>query len=162
MLDPTPVSRQSVASSESSIVARTRVISLLNEALATELASAMRAKSRYYAVGDASDALRERFLEQAVGGAVLADRLAERIAELGGLPDFSSARSLEGGSPGSTREMIDEDLCASRGALEAYRRMITLLAAVDATSSSVLQDVFDRRLRLTEELSSLESGLLAH
>src|SRR5471032_2726900 len=106
---------------------RENVISMLNEALATELVCVLRYKRHFFmAKGIHSEPVKAEFLAHAGEEMVHADRLAKRIVELGGEPNFSpdglGARShaeyVEGDSLNS---MIKEDLIAERIAIESYR-----------------------------------------
>src|SRR5205814_10340050 len=112
---------------------RNVVVKLLNEALATEIICVLRYKRHYFmAEGIHSEAVESEFLEHANEEQQHADRLAERITQLGGEPDFSpeglASRShseyVEGGS---LEEMIKEDLVAERIAIDSYREMIEYL-----------------------------------
>ena len=81
---------------------RDDIVRLLNGALATELVCVLRYKRHYFtAHGLASPRIAEEFLAHANAEAAHGDRLAERITQLGGEPDFSpdglSARSHAGG-----------------------------------------------------------------
>ena len=80
---------------------RDDILKLLNDALATELVCVLRYKRHYYtAQGLASPQIAAEFLEHAHEESAHADRLAERIVQLGGEPDFApdglSARSHSG------------------------------------------------------------------
>src|SRR3954447_14413384 len=67
-----------------------RVIQVCNEALATELVCVLRYKRHYYtATGIHAEAVAAEFLEHAGEEQEHADRLARRIAQLGGQPDFN-------------------------------------------------------------------------
>src|SRR3989449_10332646 len=86
---------------------RETVIKLLNEALATELVCVLRYKRHYYAAaGYKSELIKSEFLEHATDEAQHADRIAERVTQLGGMPNFnpegltsrSHAEYVEGGS----------------------------------------------------------------
>ena len=83
------------------------VIRLLNGALATELVCVLRYKRHYHmAKGINSDSVKAEFLEHAEEEMEHADRIAKRITELGGEPDFSpvglSDRSHAQYAPGET------------------------------------------------------------
>ena len=66
------------------------VIKLLNEALATELVCVLRYKRHYFmAKGIHSESVKPEFLQHAKEEMVHADRIAKRITELGGEPNFS-------------------------------------------------------------------------
>ena len=108
------------------------VVKLLNEALATEIICTLRYRRHYFmAKGIHAEAVAPEFLEHATEEQQHADRIAERIVQLGGEPDFSpdglATRShseyVEGGS---LVEMIKEDLVAERVAIESYLEMIPI------------------------------------
>src|SRR5262245_32648538 len=95
---------------------RETVVKLLNEALATELVCVLRYKRHYFmAVGIHAEAVAKEFQAHAAEEQGHADKIAERITQLGGAPDFNpdvlSSRShsqyVEGDS---LLEMIKEDL----------------------------------------------------
>jgi len=131
------------------------VIRLLNVALATELACVLRYK-RYFFMAN-SDPVRAEFLTHA-------DRLAKRIVELGGEPDFSpdglSARSHAEYVEGDTlNSMIEEDLIAERVAIESYREMIAYLAEHDPTTKRMLKDILANKEEHAADLASLLGGM---
>jgi bacterioferritin len=69
---------------------RKMVKKLLNAALATELVCVLRYKYHYFmAKGIHSEGVKAGFLQHANEEMVHADRLAKRITELGGEPNFS-------------------------------------------------------------------------
>src|ERR1051326_9253559 len=64
--------------------------SILNEALATELVCVLRYQRHYFtAQGIHSASVKKEFQQHAAEEQVHADRLAERIVQLGGTPNFS-------------------------------------------------------------------------
>src|SRR6478672_11089813 len=84
------------------------VCKVLNEALATEIVCVLRYKRHYFmAQGLASDSVKEEFAEHATEEQEHADRIAERIVQLGGEPDLnpdtltkrSHSEYVEGESP---------------------------------------------------------------
>src|SRR5207247_5028527 len=95
-------------------------VKILNAALATELICVLRYKRHYFmARGIHSGPVAAEFLEHAGEEQEHADRIAERIVQLGGEPDFApdglSSRShseyVEGNS---LVDMIKEDLVGER------------------------------------------------
>ena len=63
---------------------------VLNEALATEFVRVPRYKRHYYmAKGIHAGPVKDEFLEHAAEEQELADRIVERIVQLGGAPNFS-------------------------------------------------------------------------
>jgi len=71
---------------------RDAVVKVLNDALATEIVCVLRYKRHYFmAQGIASDSVKQEFLEHAGEEQEHADRIAERIVQLGGEPDLNPA-----------------------------------------------------------------------
>ncbi|MDP0779266.1 ferritin-like domain-containing protein, partial [Klebsiella pneumoniae] len=86
---------QEGAGTEGYAADRQTVLSLLNEALATELVCFLRYKRHYFmATGLKASIAAAEFLEHANQEMQHADQLAERIMQLGGEPDFNP-RGLE-------------------------------------------------------------------
>ena len=137
------------------------VIKLLNEALATELVCVLRYKRHYFmAKGIHAESVKAEFLEHANEEMAHADRLAKRITELGGEPDFSpdglSERSHAEYVTGDTlKDMIKEDLIAERIAIESYREMIAYLADTDPTTQKLLKEILAVEEEHAEDLASL-------
>jgi len=140
---------------------REAVISLLNTALATELVCVLRYKHHYFmAKGIHSEAVKAEFLQHANEEMTHADRLAKRIIELGGEPNFSpiglSERSHAEYVAGNTlSEMIKEDLIAERIAIESYREMIAYLNENDPTTQRMLKEILAMEEEHAEDLASL-------
>jgi len=81
------------------------------------------------------------FLEHANEELLHADRIAERIVQLRGEPNFSpdglSLRSHAEYVEGNTlKEMIKEDLIAERVAIESYREMVAYIAEKRSDNTS--------------------------
>ena len=146
---------------------RMTVIRLLNEALATELVCVLRYKRHYFmAKGIHSDPVKAEFLAHAGEEMAHADRLAKRIVELGGEPNFSPdglctrshAEYVAGDTLGS---MIREDLIAERIAIESYREMIAYLGGNDPTTQQMLKDILATEEEHADDLASLLDGVTA-
>jgi bacterioferritin len=124
-----------------------QVVQLLNEALATELVCVLRYKRHYYmAQGIKARFAAEEFLEHATQEAEHADRIAERIVQLGGEPDFDpdslTQRSHAQYHQGTDlKEMLLEDLVAERIAIESYREMVRFLGDHDPTTRRMLEEI---------------------
>jgi bacterioferritin len=137
------------------------VIRLLNEALATELVCVLRYKHHYFmAKGIHSEGVKVEFLQHANEEMAHADRLAKRITELGGEPDFSpdglSYRSHAEYVIGDTLSvMIKENLVAERIAIESYREMITYLAENDPTTQRMLKEILAMEEEHAEDMATL-------
>lgn len=138
---------------------RARIIELLNDALATELVCVLRYKRHYHtAKGLRSAAVAEEFLVHANEEAAHADRLANRIVQLGGSPQFSPARLLERShahydEPEDIAGMVKSNLIAERVAVESYRQLIALVAPIDPTTRKLLEEILADEEAHADELS---------
>ena len=126
---------------------REAVIAMLNDALATELLCVLRYKRHYYTVsGPDTAAIKAEFLEHAGQEQDHADRIAERIVQLNGSPNFNpatlNARShAEYDESEDVQAMIRADLIAERVAIESYRQMIQAIGDKDPTTKNMLIDI---------------------
>lgn len=136
-------------------------IKILNDALATEIVCVLRYKRHYYmASGIHSQAVADEFLEHAKEEQVHADRIAERITQLDGAPDFnpagllsrSHAAYVEGNS---LVEMIKENLIAERIAIESYLEMIRWFSDNDPTSRRLIESVLEQEEEHAEDMKTL-------
>ncbi|MBV9498634.1 MAG: bacterioferritin [Acidobacteriaceae bacterium] len=140
---------------------RIQVIEVLNEVLATELICILRYKSHYYrAIGIDADAVKREFLQHAEEAQEHADRVATRIVQLNGMPDFNpdglASRSRSEYKPGSTLiEMIKEDLIAERIAVEFYSEIIHWLGNTDLTTRTVMQSILEVEAQHANDMKQL-------
>lgn len=124
---------------------RETVLRLLNEALATEIVCVLRYKRHYFmAKGLNAEPAAAEFAEHAAEEQGHADRLAERIVQLGGAPNLSPegllTRSHSEYVEGSTLdEMIRENVVAERIAIDSYRQMIDYIGDKDPTTRRMLE-----------------------
>ena len=142
---------------------RARVIDVLNQALATEIVCTLRYRRHYYAAkGIHSESIKQEFLAHAKEEQEHADWIAERINQLGGMPDFDpdglAARShseyVEGTDLAS---MIREDLVAERVAIEIYSEVVRWLDKDDPTTRKLIEEI----LKAEEEHANDMADLLA-
>ncbi|MEO8431561.1 MAG: ferritin-like domain-containing protein [Acidobacteriota bacterium] len=140
-----------------------KVIAVLNEALATEIVCVLRYKRHYFmATGIHANAVAAEFAEHAADEQGHADKIAERITQLGGAPNFnpeglasrSHAQYVEGNT---LAEMIKEDLVAERIAIESYGEIIRFLGDRDITSRRLMEQI----LAVEEEHADDMKDLLA-
>jgi bacterioferritin len=137
---------------------REDIVKLLNDSLATELVCVLRYKRHHFtADGLASPKIAEEFLVHANEEAAHADRLAQRIVQLGGEPDFSpdslSARSHAGYDESKDlQSMIRSNLVAERVAIEAYSQIIAMIGDKDTTTRRLLEDILADEQGHAEEL----------
>ncbi|WP_247596858.1 ferritin-like domain-containing protein [Hydrogenophaga sp. PAMC20947] len=138
---------------------RDDMVQLLNDALATELTCVLRYRRHHFtAKGLASPKIAEEFLVHANEELAHADRLAERIVQLGGKPDFNPsglAKRSHAEYDDSTdlKAMIKANLVAERVAVESYRQMIDLIGSKDSTTRRLLEDILADEEEHADELS---------
>jgi bacterioferritin len=124
-----------------------QVVSILNDALATEIVCVLRYMHHYFmATGVHGRAVADEFKEHADDEREHADELAERIQQLGGSPDFNPAsllqRSVAQYVEGETlADMIREDLIAERTVIEVYQRMIEFFGEKDPTTRRLIEHI---------------------
>lgn len=144
---------------------RDTVVQLLNSALATELVCMLRYKRHYFtARGIYAETVAAEFREHANEELAHADALAERIAQLGGEPDFSPVQLVERSHsdyvPGhNLYEMMREDLIAERIAIDCYRQVIQYLSDDDPTTRRLLEDILSNEEKHADELASMMDGM---
>lgn len=135
------------------------IIRLLNDSLATELVCVLRYKRHYFtAHGLASPKIADEFLVHANEETVHADRLAKRIVQLGGYPDFSPATLLERSHADydeslDLRAMVRSNLTAERIAVESYRQLVGLIGEKDPTTRRLLEDILADEEEHADELA---------
>jgi len=140
---------------------RKQVISLLNEALATEIVCVLRYKFHYFmASGIHSQSVKEEFKEHAAEEQEHADWIAERIKQLGGKPEMNPAiltsRSHSEYKEGtSLADMIREDLIAERIAIESYREIIQFLGDKDTTSKRLMEQILAKEEEHADDMADL-------
>jgi bacterioferritin len=140
---------------------RAAVLKLLNDALATEIVCVLRYRRHHFmARGPQSKGIAAEFLAHSNEEQGHADKLAERIVQLGGEPDFSpvglASRSHAEYVAGETLvEMVKEDLIAERIAIDSYREFIRCIGDDDPTTSRLLESILAMEEEHADELSSL-------
>ena len=140
---------------------RETVLRILNEALATEIVCVLRYKRHDdMAAGIHAGAVAEEFLEHATEEQSHADRIAERITQLGGGPDpdpadlanRSHSEYVEGEG---LLEMIRENLVAERIVIESYSEMIRYLGEDDPTTRRMLEEILANEEDHADDLRTL-------
>jgi bacterioferritin len=137
---------------------RTGIIALLNDSLATELVCMLRYKRHHFtAQGLASPKIADEFLVHANEELAHADRIARRIVQLGGDPDFAPdsllARSHAAyDESADLKAMIRANLVAERVAIEAYSQMVALVGDKDPTTRRLLEDILADEQQHADEL----------
>lgn len=138
-----------------------KVIAVMNEALATELVCVLRYKRHFFmATGIHATAVAAEFQEHAADEQGHADRIAERITQLGGAPNFnpeglasrSHSQYIEGES---LVDMIKEDLVAERIAIESYGEIVRFLGDRDITSRRLMEEILANEEEHADDLKNL-------
>jgi bacterioferritin len=138
-----------------------KVIAVLNEALATELVCVLRYKRHYHmASGIHAEPVAKEFLQHAKEEELHADRIAQRITQLQGEPNFDpeglGARSHSEYVAGdSLVDMIREDLVAERIAVESYSEIIRWLGDDDPTTRNLIEDILKKEEEHAHDLSNM-------
>ncbi len=146
---------------------RSEVLKLLNDVLATEMICVLRYRRHHFmARGIHGKEIADEFLVHANEELAHADRIAGRIVQLGGEPDFAPD-SLVGRSHAeyvvcnSLAEMIKENLVAERIAIASYRELIRYLGDQDSTTSRMLQEIMAVEEEHADELANMLEGFPA-
>jgi bacterioferritin len=136
-------------------------IKLLNDALATEIVCVLRYRFQYAtAQGIDSEGVKAEFLQHAQEEQGHADRLAERINQLGGKPDMNPASIAERSATEYVEglnlvDMIKEDLVAERIAVETYRELIRYFGDRDPTTRRLLEEILAKEEEHANDMHDL-------
>ena len=138
-----------------------QTISILNDALATEIVCVLRYMHHYFmATGVHAMAVRDEFKEHADAEREHADKIADRIQQLGGKPDFNPASLVERSASQyqegrSLSDMIKEDLIAERIVIEVYTEMIRHFGDDDPTTRVMIEGILRDEEEHAADLSDL-------
>lgn len=138
-----------------------KVVSVLNEVLATEIVCTLRYKAHYYmAQGIHSQAIAEEFLQHSNEEQQHADMVAKRITELNGKPNFNPdglhTRSHAQYSVGAKLEdMIREDLVAERIAIGTYSEIVRWLGTDDPTTRRMMEQILATEEEHADDMAKL-------
>jgi len=108
--------------------------------------------------------VKTEFAEHATQEQEHADRIAERIVQLGGEPDLnpdtltkrSHAEYVEGQS---LVDMLREDLVAERIAIESYREIAVWLHGKDSTTKRMIEEILAVEEEHADDINSLLAGM---
>jgi bacterioferritin len=140
---------------------RLAIVELLQTALATEIVCVLRYKRHYYAThGIRAKFVSAEFLEHANEEQAHADKIAERIVQLGEDPDLNPATLLsrshaEYDEQTNLRQMLEADLFAERIAIESYREMVEYIGAKDPTTRRLMESILAQEEEHAEDLVDL-------
>ena len=138
-----------------------QVCKILNEALATEIVCVLRYKFHYFmASGIHKEGVAAEFLQHSAEEQVHADKIAERIKQLGGKPEMNPAvvakrahaEYVEGDS---LVDMIKENLVAERIAIQTYREMVNYFGDKDPTSRVMMEGILAQEEEHADDMADL-------
>jgi len=144
---------------------RLAIVELLQTALATEIVCVLRYKRHYFVThGIRAKFVSAEFLEHANEEQAHADKIAERIVQLGEDPDLNPATLLsrahsEYDEATSLRQMLEADLFAERIAIESYREMVNFIGTRDSTTRRMLESILAQEEEHAEDLVDLLEDL---
>jgi len=124
-----------------------RVVEVLNAALATEIICTLRYRQHHFAAkGLDAEPVAAEFLVHSNEEQGHADRLAERISQLGATPDLNpdtvaGRAHSEYTVASGLDDMIKENLIAERIAIASYTETINWLGHGDPTTRRMLEDI---------------------
>ena len=143
-----------------------QAIELLQNALATEIVCVLRyTMHAVAATGIASEGPKDEFAQHAKEERGHMERIAERINQLGGTPNFNPeglstrAHSEYGSSDLNLVGMIKENLIAERIAIESYRELIRFFGEKDPTTRTMLESILANE---EEHANDMHDLLVAH
>ncbi len=142
-----------------------QTIEILQAVLATEIVCVLRyTMNAVAATGISSDGVKEEFDEHAKEEREHMRKVAERINQLGGVPNFDpeglASRSASQYVIGANLvEMIRENLIAERIACEHYRELIRYFADGDPTTRVMMEGILTNE---EEHANDMHDLLVAH
>src|ERR1039457_3212357 len=142
-----------------------QTIDILQTVLATEIVCVLRyTMNAIAATGISSDSVKAEFEEHAKEEQEHARKVAERINQLGGIPNFNpeglATRSASQYVEASNLvEMIKENLIAERIACEHYRELIRYFAGKDPTTRVMMEGIL---VNEEEHANDMHDLLVAH
>jgi bacterioferritin len=140
-------------------------IDLLQTALATEVVCVLRyTMHAIAAVGIDSESVKEEFLEHAKDEQDHLNKIAERINQLGGVPNLNpeglhTRSATEYGDADTLIEMIKENLIAERIAVEHYRDLVRFFGEKDPTTRIMLEGILAQE---EDHANDMHDLLVAH
>ena len=143
-----------------------QAVDLLQHALATEIVCVLRyTMHAVAATGISSEGPKAEFMQHAKEEREHMERIAERINQLGGTPNFnpeglaSRSASEYGSSDLNLVGMIKENLIAERIAIEHYRELIQFFGEKDPTTRTMLEWILGME---EEHANDMHDLLVAH
>lgn len=149
---------------ESLGIPKDRIIAVLNEVLASEIVCHLRYLAHaYQAEGIRAEVAVEEFREHADQERVHMDMVAERIAQLNGLANFSPEGLMQRSHAAfgtvqedtTLEEMIEQDLLSERVAVDTYRQIVRWLGDHDPTTRRIMEEILVEEEDHADDMRSL-------
>jgi len=140
---------------------KAEAVAVLNEAIATDIVCVRCYRFHYHmATGIHATTAADQFREHAAQEQELAERIAERIKQLGGKPDLEPANIAEKShteykESTSLTDMMREDLIAARIAIETYRELVRYFGDKDLTSRTMMEEILAKEEEHADDLADL-------
>jgi bacterioferritin len=143
---------------------RTAREAMLNEVLARELVFVLRYRRYFFISKPSQTEVKPSFLRFAHVHQEHADRVAERMVQLGGSPhvdpsDLAAKSQSQCAVGRDLQDMVGEDLLFVRTAIESYRDMTRYFETHDLTTARMLASILAIHEKHAEELAALMIGL---
>ncbi len=138
-----------------------QTIGLLNDALATEIVCVLRYMHHYLmSTGVHAVSIRDIFKEHADDEREHADRIADRVQELGGVPDFNPGTLVQRSATQYVQgenlaDMIREDLIGERVVIDVYRDLIRHFGDKDPTTRIMFEEILKDEEEHANDLTDL-------
>lgn len=144
---------------------KSNITTMLDRSLATEIICTLRYMENYHAAeGILGKVAAEEFLEHAKQEQEHADKIAERLSQLGERPNFNP-ESLAGRSfvpfvsSDNLFDMLRENLVAERSAIDIYRRSIREIGEEDPTTRRLFEKILADEEEHADDVMKLLKGL---
>lgn len=144
------------------------VLGMLDHALATEIVCVLRYRQNaLMSQGTYAESVAAEFQEHAADEQRHVDMIAERIKQLGGVPDLNPSTVLQRSATEYTQgeslfEMIEQNLIGERIVIEIYGAMIRYLGDQDPTTRRMLEDILKDEEDHADDLSDLMAAVNPH
>jgi len=137
---------------------------MLNEMLARELVCVLRYRRYFFITKPSQTGVKPSFLRFAHVHQEQADRIAERMVQLGGSPfvdtsELAARSHSRSGAGKDLQDMVGEDLLFVRTAIETYRDMVRYFETHDRATARLLASILAIHQDHAEELTALMIGL---
>jgi bacterioferritin len=141
-----------------------KLVSVLNEALAIQLIYVLRFKA-HDSGGDLVKFIDSNQRERSNPAQLHADRLANRIAQLGGIADFNPPCLVRRDyrdymNTGSLPDIWREDLIAHRIVVDIFREMVRYVAARDRETRQILEGILADEKQQADMLTARIASLV--